>query len=173
MRFMNKEDWSQSCMPSIAQPHGPGKTIWTLLTFFQSVFLYLHIRVAVSLWTVFAKGVISICWPQKGEQERPTDSTAHAHITGADCCVDHYFLNGKWWSTQQSVVIHTAIRIHTSHQDDSTWSLREIANTAKSLETKLQAGQEKLSLVSVLKPSKFSTKIMPRYQQHFISGIHN
>lgn len=59
-------------------------------------------------------------------------STACAHITGVHCCVDHYLLSGQW----------------SSHQDDSTWTLREIANTAKSLETKLQAGQEKQSLLS-------------------------
>lgn len=75
------------------------------------------IRVAVSLWTMSAKGVIYICWPQKGEQERHTVSTAHAHITGVTGCVDHYLRSGQW----------------SSHQDDPTWSLREIANTAKSL----------------------------------------
>lgn len=37
----NKEDWSQSCMPSIAQPHGAGEKIWTELTFCQSLLLYL------------------------------------------------------------------------------------------------------------------------------------
>ncbi|KAJ7414010.1 hypothetical protein WISP_87319 [Willisornis vidua] len=47
--------------------------------------------------------------------------------TRPNCYVYHYLLNVQW----------------SFHQDHYTWSLREVASTAKSRETKLQASQEK------------------------------
>lgn len=115
----------------------------------------LLIRVAVSLWTMSAKGVMDICRPQNEEQERHTDSTAHAHITGVSCCVGHYLLDGQW----------------SSHQDDSTLSLRKIANTAKSRETKLQAQQEKQSLLSQSwNPVNSAQRLCPGTNNTFFQG---
>lgn len=74
--YENEEDWSQSCTPSIAQPHGPGETMYESKPIHHlSVYVAVSplIRAAlgffVSLWTMLQRESLTFVGHRKGSSK--------------------------------------------------------------------------------------------------------